>query len=244
MRSVFIGTSGWNYDHWQHFYTGVKRKDRLRHYARQYNAVEINSTFYRLQSQRTFERWREETPHSFRFSIKGNKFVTHNKKLLDPDNSIKLEHKTALGLGNKLSVVLWQLPAGFHKHIDRLRVFAQALESWGSVRHVVEFRHPSWFDGEVSDCLSAFGIANCLSDAASWPMWEAVTTDLVYVRLHGRTRTYCSSYSKTSLIKWASAIDQWRRSGKTVHVYFDNDAEGAAPRDAKRLMETLAAAAT
>ena len=101
---------------------------------------------------------------------------------------------------------------------------------------MIEFRHPSWFDDEVASCLNNYRIANCISDAADWPMWGLVATDLVYIRLHGHTRTYASTYRTASLKQWATKIRKWLESGKDVHVYFDNDAEGAAPRDAKRLL--------
>lgn len=238
---VFVGTSGWNYGHWKtYFYAAVKRKDWLHHYSTQFNAVEVNATFYRLQDKKTFERWYDETPDNFHFTIKGNRFITHNKKLADPLKSIALERERSLGLGEKLTAVVWQLPQTFHKNTDRLRTFSTALNCWAEVRHAIEFRHRSWFDNEVADCLSEHRIANCQSDAADWPMWSAITTDLVYVRLHGHTRTYASSYHKSTLIKRAADIHEWVRANRTVHIYFDNDAEGAAPKDAQRLMRILA----
>ena len=104
---------------------------------------------------------------------------------------------------------------------------------------MIEFRHPTWFNNEVASCLNYYRIANCISDAADWPLWEVVTTNLVYIRLHGHTRTYASAYRIASLKQWAAKIRRWLQSGKDVHVYFDNDAEGAAPQDAKRLIGLL-----
>jgi uncharacterized protein YecE (DUF72 family) len=240
MSGIYIGTSGWNYDHWKdHFFAGVKRKEWLRYYAEQFNAVEVNATFYRLQNPSTLAHWESETPPRFRFAIKGNRYVTHNKKLKDPGHSIELERDNAMSLGDKLAVVLWQLPGNFEKNPARLEGFAKALGAWPSVRHAVEFRHASWFDDETATCLESHGLSNCLSDAADWPLWNAVTGDLVYVRLHGHTRTYASAYSRNHLLDWAESIRAWRRDGLTVHVYFDNDAEGAAPRDALRLRHLL-----
>jgi uncharacterized protein YecE (DUF72 family) len=238
--ALYIGTSGWNYDHWQEsFYAGVKRKDWLRFYSKQFNAVEVNATFYRLQDRKTFTRWQEETPADFRFTIKGNRYLTHNRKLHDPVDSIRLERERAAALGKKLAAVLWQLPGTYHKHMDRLRTFAWALSSWSEVRHVIEFRHRSWFDDEVADCLAEHDIASCQSDAADWPLWDAVTTNLAYVRLHGHTRTYASAYRKSTLEQWAGKIEIWLAEGRQVHVYFDNDAEGHAPRDARRLRQLI-----
>ena len=238
---AYVGTSGWSYDAWRDdFYRGVPRKDWLRFCAERFTAIEVNATFYRLQSRETFRRWRNETPDDFRFAIKGNRFLTHNKKLADPLPAIRIERDRASGLGNKLAVVVWQLPHNFHKHMDRLEGFVRALRRWQRPRHAIEFRHESWFDAEVADCLREFRVAVCQSDAADWPLWDAVTTDLVYVRLHGHAVTYASGYSESQLREWATKIHRWGRKGFDVHVYFDNDAFGRAPRDALRLMQLTA----
>lgn len=244
MARAYIGTSGWNYKAWRDsFYRGIPQKQWLRFCAEHFNAVEINATFYRLQKKTTFERWREQTPAHFRFAIKGNRYLTHNKKLIDPSPSIRLDRQRATGLGDKLAAVVWQMPQTLRKNIERLRVFAAALGRWPEARHALEFRHVSWFDDEVAECLHAHRLAVCLSDAADWPMWEAITTDMVYVRLHGHTRTYVSAYGASSLKKWAVRIGQWLTEGRDVHVYFDNDAEGAAPRDALRLIKLVSGGA-
>lgn len=237
---IYIGISGWNYPSWKHgFYATVPRKDWLRFAASCFTAIEVNATFYRLQEKATFKRWREETPADFRFAIKGNRYLTHNKKLIDPVASIRLERERAEGLGGKLAAVVWQLPRRFHKNLERLTQFARALKRWPKARHAIEFRHPSWFDTEVADCLKQHGIANCQSDAADWPLWDVVTTDLVYLRLHGHSRTYASGYSKARLESWTEKIRRWHKKGYDVHVYFDNDAEGRAPYDALKLLELV-----
>jgi uncharacterized protein YecE (DUF72 family) len=103
----------------------------------------------------------------------------------------------------------------------------------------MEFRHPSWFTDEVANCLRAHRIAACQSDAADWPLWDVVTTDLIYVRLHGHEATYASAYPESELRAWARKIRRWQREGRDVHVYFDNDAWGHAPRNAQRLLALL-----
>lgn len=237
----FIGTSGCNYENWRDgFYAGCPKREWLAHCAAHFSGIEVNATFYRLQTAQTFGRWRAETPAGFRFAIKANRYLTHNKKLADPLPSIALERNRARGLGAKLAAVVWQLPHNFQRNLARLETFARALHSWRATRHAVEFRHPSWFEDEVAACLRDHGIAACQSDAADWPMWEAVTTDLVYVRLHGRPVTYASAYSHAELRAWAERVRRWLREGRDVHVYFDNDAFGYAPRDALRLIDLLA----
>jgi len=239
-----IGTSGWNYDHWaEPFYGGRRRKDWLRYCAERFTAVEVNATFYRLQTRETFRRWRDETPREFRFAIKANRYLTHNKKLAEPLAAIRVERERASALGNKLAAVLWQLPHNFHRDIARLEGFARALHRWRSVRHAIEFRHASWFDAEVADCLARHRVAVCQSDAADWPLWDALTTDLVYVRLHGHEATYASGYSEAALREWAAKLLRWLGEGREVHVYFDNDAYARAPANALRLIELVGAGA-
>jgi len=178
---LYVGTSGWNYDSWrEHFYGDTPKKNWLRFCAERFTAIEVNATFYRLQTRETSARWRKETPRNFRFAIKANRYLTHNKKLKDPLPAIRLERDRATGLGNKLAVVVWQLPHNFKKNLDRLETFARALNAWRTVRHTIEFRHTSWFDDEVQNYLEAYRIAICQSDAADWPTWDAVSTDLVY----------------------------------------------------------------
>lgn len=238
--NVYIGTSGWSYPHWKPvFYRDVPRKDWLRYCATLFTGLEINASFYRLQKPETYARWRDETPSGFRFALKGHRYLTHVRRLKEPDAGIDRERDGASRLAPKLAVVLWQLPASFRRDIGRLRGFARALHSWRRVRHALEFRHESWFDDEIAACLGEHRLAVCQSDAADWPMWQTVTTDLVYVRLHGHTRTYASAYSRGLLDYWADRILGWSKEGRTVHVYFDNDSEGAAPRDALRLMNLL-----
>lgn len=239
-KQLYIGTCGWSYDHWKdNFYKDIAKKNWLQFYTEKFSAIEINSTFYRLQHRKTFRHWRDQTPENFHFSIKANRYLTHNKKLMDPIPSIELEAEHAHALGSKLTAVVWQLPSYFNKNIDRLHEFAEALQYWPDTRHVMEFRNTSWFDQEVSQCLSNYDIAVCLSDASDWPLWNIVTTDLVYIRLHGHTETYTSSYSKSSLLSWAKCINNWLTEFRDVHIYFDNDTKGYAPYDALRLIKLV-----
>jgi uncharacterized protein YecE (DUF72 family) len=235
---AYIGTSGWNYKSWRDgFYGQTPQKQWLRFCAEHFTCIEVNGTFYRLQPKSTFEKWRDETPNGFPFAIKGHRYVTHNKKLLDVEEPIIRCRESASPLGKRLAAVVWQVPAFLKKDIERLRKFVRALARWKSTRHAIEFRHRSWFDDEVAECLKTSAVAVCMSDAPDWPMWEEVTTDLVYIRLHGHTRKYASSYNTAALKKWATRIRWWLKENRAVHVYFDNDAEGAAPKNALTLLE-------
>lgn len=238
---AFIGTSGWTYNHWKHgFFEGVPQKRWLEHCAERFSGLELNGTFYRLQRETTFRQWIARTPGDFVFTAKGHRFVTHNKKLIDSDETVVTTRDNMRPFAKKLAVVVWQLPDRFSANLERLEEFASTLSRrWRSVRHSIEFRHPSWFGDDVAAVMSSHRIAVCQSDAATWPLWDAVTTDLVYLRLHGHTDTYRSRYSDEQLDSWARRIRQWLAEGCDVHAYFDNDAEGHAPYDALRLMERL-----
>jgi uncharacterized protein YecE (DUF72 family) len=237
---AFVGTSGWNYGSWKDdFYSGIPRKSWLEYYAARFDALEVDGTFYHLLRENVAKSWYEHTPAHFRFAVKGHRYLTHLKRLEPPVESIKLQRESTRHLGEKLSAILWQLPANFHKDIRKLSGFAAMLDTWPEVRHVIEFRHDSWFDDEVAALMTRERIAVCQSDAADWPIWQAVTTDLVFVRLHGHSSTYASNYDRSELEGWAARVRQWLREGRDVHVYFDNDAKGFAPWNALTLMEIL-----
>jgi uncharacterized protein YecE (DUF72 family) len=238
---VYIGTSGWMYSHWKDsFYHGAPQKDWLKIASQKFTGLEVNATFYHLLNRSTFERWHSETPPEFRFAIKGNRWVTHRKRLIDVEDAILRERERAEGLGEKLAVVLWQMPRGLKKDLPRLEEFLELLgKNWSSVRHAVEFRHRSWFDEETAEVLAEHKVANVISDAKDWPLWDAVTTDLAYVRLHGHERTYYSAYSSEDLREWARKVKRWVQEGRSVHVYFDNDAGGYAPVNALELLDKV-----
>jgi len=238
--ALYIGTSGWQYRHWREgFYEGRPQSQWLSDYASHFNALEINASFYRLQSATTLTRWVEPTPPGFTFALKAHRFTTHVRRLLHPQESVRVEQQQAAPLGNKLRVVLWQLPASLGPDLPRLQAFCQALDEWPTVRHCIEFRHPGWFVEPVAQLLGEQGVAVCQSDAADWPLWGCVSTDLVYLRLHGHDQTYASDYGEDALQAWAEQLRGWLARGLTVHCYFDNDGGGAAPANAARLQVLL-----
>lgn len=232
MAQAHVGTSGWMYPGWrEHLYADTPMRRWLEVASTTFNALEINGSFYSQIKPETYQRWHDATPADFRFALKGHRFVTHYKRLGDCTDSIIRLRDQAAPLAGKLAAVLWQLPANFAVNLPRLDDFTRALRIW-PVRHALELRHRSWFTDEVAARLAAAGIAVCLSDAPDFPMWRAVTADFVYVRLHGHTRKYASSYSAASLRAWASAARGWLADGRDVHVYLDNDAEGHAVQNA------------
>lgn len=238
---IYVGTSGWSYPDWRTvLYGDAPRARWLALYARRFRAVEIDSSFYRRHRPETYRRWAEETPPDFAFALKGHRFLTHVKRLRDVAEPLRFQIEEAAPLGPKLKAFLWQLSGSFRKDLDRLESFAQALAGQeSSARHVLEFRHPSWFDREVASLLNRYRLGSCLSDSADWPLWEAVPTDLVFVRLHGRPATYASSYSENELASWVERAETWQREERTVHCYFDNTAGGAAVHNALRFLAML-----
>jgi uncharacterized protein YecE (DUF72 family) len=240
MARAWIGTSGWVYPGWRaHLYAGAPVRRWLEIASRAFGALEINGSFYTQIRPETYARWRRETPDDFRFALKGHRFVTHYKRLRDAGASIARLRDQASGLGDKLAAVVWQLPARFAIDVPRLEDFLRALEVWPGARHALELRHRSWFVPAVADRLREARVAVCLSDAPDFPIWREVTTDLVYVRLHGHTRKYASQYSAASLARWAADTRRWLAEGRDVHVYFDNDGEGHAVSDALTLHAML-----
>lgn len=246
MARIYAGTSGWVYRSWRaHLYAGAPVRRWLEIASREFSSLEINGSFYTQISQATYARWRAETPAAFRFALKGHRFVTHYKRLRDCAASIARLREQASPLGNKLAAVVWQLPSNFALDLARLDELAAALRDW-PVRHAIELRHRSWFIPAVAARLRAAGVAVCMGDAPDFPMWREVTADFVYVRLHGHTRKYASSYSAPALRRWAADARRWRDRGLDVFVYFDNDAEGHAVRNARtftRLIRTRRAPA-
>jgi uncharacterized protein YecE (DUF72 family) len=237
---AYIGTSGWVYRGWrEHLYADTPMKKWLQVASRAFDALEINGSFYTQIKPETYQRWYDETPDAFRFALKGHRFVTHYKRLRDCADSVVRLRDQAQPLREKLGAVVWQLPSNFEGSRERLEDFARSLEQWPGVRHALELRHRSWFTPEIAAVMRAANIAVCMGDAPDFPMWREVTSDLVYVRLHGHTRKYASSYSEQSLRAWADDAKRWLDEGRDVHVYFDNDAEGHAVRNALRFQELV-----
>ncbi|HVV85587.1 MAG TPA: DUF72 domain-containing protein [Kofleriaceae bacterium] len=240
--AVRVGVSGWTYPSWRaHLYRGIPARAWLQRVAEVFDSVEINGSFYTQIAPATYQRWYEQTPAGFRFALKGHRFVTHYKQLRGVTESIARLRAQAAPLADKLGAVLWQLPSRAAADLPKLRDFLAELRAWPGVDHVLELRHRSWFTDEVAAALAEAGAASCISDAPTFPLWMAVTGPLVYVRLHGHTRLYASSYKRPALERWADEIERWVGEGRRVEVYFDNDAEGAAVGDGLVLEDLLAA---
>ncbi|MCL5966369.1 MAG: DUF72 domain-containing protein [Deltaproteobacteria bacterium] len=211
----------------------------LEHYATVFSTVELNVTFYRLPRPRTFDNWYERTPPDFGFAVKGSRFITHVKKIGDPEEPVALFFDGALRLREKLLAVLWQFPPGFGRNIERLRRFLELIEEY-PVRQALEFRNESWITDEVASLCREHDAALCMADWPDFLDGLAATADFVYVRRHGEGGDYASPYSTADLRKDAARIKAWLEEGRDVFVYFNNDALGHAPANARELLGMLA----
>ncbi|WP_250444469.1 DUF72 domain-containing protein [Actinotalea sp. C106] len=265
MTQVRVGISGWRYAPWRGtFYPpGLPQRRELEHASRLLSSIEVNGTFYALQRPTSFEAWRAAVPPDFLFSVKGGRYLTHMLRLQDSDQALaNFLASGVLALGPALGPLLWQLPPTLRFDaavLDRFlgslpRTTAAAAElarghddrlegrSWTTVeadrplRHVLEVRHPSFADPAALDLLRTHGVGLVVSDSAGrFPALEEVTSDLVYVRLHGAEELYVSGYDDAALARWAEKVRGWSERGLDVLVYFDNDAKVRAPVDAQRL---------
>jgi len=236
---IRIGTSGWHYDHWvgEVYPEGLDESDMLAYYRDLFDTVEINSSFYGMPSEKTLAGWRDSVPNGFIFATKASRYITHMKKLRDPDGPVGRFMERADVLDFRLGPVLFQLPPRWRCNPRRLSDFLDVLPE--GYRYAMEFRDDSWFCDDVYDLLSRCGVAFCIYHLAGRQSPKEVTADFVYIRLHGPGEAYQGSYSHRDLQGWAGAISEWVRLERDVYCYFDNDQRGYAAGDAMRLKNML-----
>jgi uncharacterized protein YecE (DUF72 family) len=235
---ILVGTSGFSYPHWKGVLYPPDLPPRLwlAHYAGEFRTLELNATFYRLPRPEAVDRWRLETPPGFVFAAKGSRFLTHMKRLLGERPGLARYFEPVGRLGDKLAVVLWQLPPRWHVDIERLRAFLAALP--GGVRYAFEFRDESWYDAAVCDLLDAYGAAFCEHDIVRRPP-PRLTGGFRYLRFHGTSSRYQGRYGREALLPWARELGRFARRGD-AYVYFNNDVGGHAVEDARELVALLA----
>ncbi len=274
--TILVGLSGWKYAPFRgKFYPkGLRQVDELTYAAERFPTIEINGSFYSLQRPEYYARWRDQTPDDFVFAVKGGRFITHMKKLRGVEAPLaNFFASGVLRLGRKLGPFLWQLPASVPYDLERFRAFFDLLprdtraaarlakkhDPWleGRValsareqlplRHAIEVRNPSCATPEFLDLLRRHDIGLVVADTAGkFPYLEEVTSDFVYVRLHGDVEIYASGYSPRAIDEWADRVLAWAGGAKArdVYVYFDNDIHAHAPFDALALMKAIATKTT
>lgn len=235
----WIGTCGWHYGHWSgRFYPAALRGGGfLAYYAGRFATVEINSAFYRLPAEETLAAWAGQTPAGFVFACKASRFITHMKKLKDPEAGLPVFLERMETLGGQLGPVLFQLPPRWRPNAERLAAFLQALPK--GRRCAFELRDPRWHTPEILGLLEKHGCAFCLFELAGERSPVAVTADFVYIRLHGPGAAYEGCYGDAALADWAARIAGWRADGLDVYCYFDNDEKAYAPANARTLIDQL-----
>jgi uncharacterized protein YecE (DUF72 family) len=266
---VRIGISGWRYEPWRGvFYpAGLVQRRELEFCAQHFPTVEINGSFYSLQRPEYYEAWYRETPPGFVFAVKGSRYITHMLRLTNIEKPLANFFASGiLNLKDKLGPFLWQFPEMFHFRPERLEAFFEilprtteqalrlarrrdarmigrsrlAIDANRRLRHAVEIRHESFISDAFLRLLRKHRIGLVVADTAGkWPKLFDLTTDFVYVRLHGDKVIYTSGYTRRALDEWARRIRGWDRGGADVYVYFDNDVKVRAPYDAQALMRKL-----
>jgi uncharacterized protein YecE (DUF72 family) len=234
---IRIGCSGWSYAHWRkRFYPEkLPAREQFAFYAQHFDTVELNNPFYRQPPVERFIAWRDQAPPGFLFAVKGSRYVTHIKRLAVEQKSIDLVVDPALGLGDKLGPILFQLQANFHLDLERLKRFLGMLPQ--HLRFTLEFRHDSWLVPAVCDLLQRRGIALCIPDHPKMPKIFEITSDFTYIRMHLPPKGL--GYERRALEPWAERVLDWHAAGLDVFVYFNNDMEGHAIRDATVLKDLL-----
>lgn len=238
-HGVRVGCSGWQYKHWRgDFYpAGLPARRWFEHYASSFDTVEVNNSFYRLPEAATFRAWSSRAPDGFTFAVKASRFLTHMKKLKDPDAPVERFFDRARELGKHLGPVLYQLPPGWKLNLSRLEHFLQVLPR--DVRHVLEFRDPTWYADDVYELMAQHGVALCLHDMRGSATGRLRIGPFVYVRFHGSGARYGGAYTPAQLEPWAAWLREQAASGVPGYAYFNNDLGGHAPRDAQTLRRLL-----
>jgi uncharacterized protein YecE (DUF72 family) len=238
---VHIGTSGWSYAHWDGvlYPHGTAPSARLAIYAQHFGTAELNASFYRWPADRTFAGWRRRLPEGFLLSVKASRGLTHAKRLYAPEAWTARLASSWHELGSRRGVLLVQLAPAHERDDARLDYFLARLPEW--LRVAVELRHPSWHDDAVLAILERHGAAYCVMSGAGLPCLLRVTAPFAYLRMHGPdpSHLYAGSYPDADLRWWADRIAEWERDGREVFVYFNNDGDGNAVRNAWTLRSLL-----
>jgi uncharacterized protein YecE (DUF72 family) len=259
--NIRIGISGWRYAPWRGvFYpNGLRQRDELSFASNRFRSIEINGTFYGPQHPPTFRRWAAETPDDFVFSVKAPRFITHIRRLREPEAPLaNFLASGLLNLGAKLGPILWQFPPSFRyerdvlepflallphdteaagkrarQHDDRMKDVALTPDAKRPMRHAIEIRHDSFVDPDFIDLLRDYRIALVCADTVEWPRLMDLSADFMYCRLHGSEELYASGYGDEALDEWAARVDAWSQGDEPADAQrvIDRDAPKRATRD-------------
>jgi uncharacterized protein YecE (DUF72 family) len=236
-RSIYIGCSGWRYWKWRDsFYAGVPQQDWFAHYLKHFDSVEINASFYSWPTVANIQAWRRQPGEkNFVYTVKVSELITHVKRFKGTKTLIRDFGMVADILGERMGCLLFQLPPSYRFTRARLNAIVSQLDP--ARRNVVEFRHASWWNEEVYRAFREAGIIFCCCSGPRLPDELIRTADEVYVRLHGTKRWYRHDYSESELATWADRINA--SGAKRAWIYFNNDNDAHAPKNAKTLRRML-----
>lgn len=231
--TLFVGTSGWQYKDWRGglYPADCPMRRWLEEYTTHFATLEINNAFYRLPTRENFEDWRDRVPRDFVIAVKASRYLTHIKRLRDPEEPVHRLMTHAEGLGDHLGPVLLQLPPTLRADTGLLDDCLAAFPS--GTRVAVEPRHESWWTPEVREVLESRGAALCWADVRAHPatpLWR--TTDWGYVRFHEGRASPWPRYGRRSLETWVDRVATTWSDRHDVYAYFNNDPGGAAVADA------------
>jgi uncharacterized protein YecE (DUF72 family) len=223
MAAIWFGTSGFSYKEWRPLFypEGLSDKQFLQYYSGRLNSVEIDYTFYRMPSARNIDNWKAATPEHFKFTLKASQQITHRQRLKVPSEALDYFTSTVAGLGDRLGMVLYQLPPSFKCDVPRLETFLAVLPR--GVPAAFEFRHDSWFVDEVYALLRKSNIALCIHDADDHTTPLELTAGFTYLRLRR------SSYDEVRKVEWQDRIRGWSRNGIDVFAYIKHEDNPNAP---------------
>lgn len=235
----FIGTSGWHYNHWiGPFYSaGLPKTQWLEFYSGSFSTVELNNSFYRLPSEKAFEQWKMQSPAGFIFALKVSRLITHMKKMRNVEILLNNFISRARILKKKLGALLYQTPPDMLRNDDLLESFLSLLPR--DLQHTFEFRHPSWHCKEICEILRSHRAGYCIFDMPGFTTPREVTSSFSYIRFHGSESLYGSSYADKELDYWAEWMKSLPDSVTKCYVYFNNDANGYAVFNARKLIQLL-----
>ena len=243
LKNIHIGTSGWSYKHWKNiFYPDqIKPSYYLSHLAKEFDSTEINTSFYRLPTTETVEKWIESVPKGFKFCPKMSRFLTQMKKLNDPEEPLARFFSLFEPMKKYLGPVLVQLPPNLGFHMQKTKYFFSVLKKkYGTFTIALEIRHNSWLQPPVINLLRQYKIAWVIADSGGrFPMAEEITAKDIYIRFHGPDGSYATSYSAEVLEMYAHKCLNWVAKGHRIWIFFNNDMHGYAIENARTLKKLL-----
>lgn len=238
---VYIGTSGYTYEHWKGIFypPSLKKSQWFEYYQQHFDTVELNVTFYRLPSQSAFQGWKNKAKEGFVFAVKGSRFITHIKRLNDVENSVKLFMERCKILGDKLGPVLWQLPPSMKFERKKFQTFLRVLLKTKHPLHAIEIRNPLWLNEECIEMIKKEGFTLSLTDYPGVEVNLEENFPFLYIRKHGVERKYGGSYPLRQLRRDAELIKKYMKKRKPVFVYFNNDEMAYAVKNALELKNLI-----